>query len=105
MTAQAQRRRLGDFGLQRIYGEFRLGTYELEATMLSHCAAPAIATHEKTCAKALLAGMNGDFIVRGLEARDPVAAPDLDSDGERVSGEDALEMLHFDPQLAVGRAR
>ena len=35
--------------------------------------------------------MDGDFIVRSLEAIDAVAALDLDADGERVSGEDALE--------------
>ena len=49
--------------------------------------------------------MDRDFIVRSLEAIDAVAAPDLHADGERVSGEDALEVLHRDPELGVGRAR
>jgi hypothetical protein len=32
---------------------------------------------------------------RGLEATDALAALDLHAGGERKSGEDALEMLHF----------
>ena len=105
MTAQGEHRRVGDFDLDRISRELGLGTYELEATLLAYRAAAAVATHEPARAKALLAGTDGDFIVRSLEAVDTMAALDLDSDGERVSGEDALEMLHLAPQLGVGRAR
>jgi hypothetical protein len=65
-------------------------------------------------AKALLAGTDRDFtpsgiskrvIVRRLEAFNAMAALDLDSDGECVSGEDALDMLQLCPQLGVGWAR
>jgi len=104
MTAEWEYRRVGDFDLDRISRELRLGTYELEATLLADCAAAAVATHEKARANASLAGADGDFVVRSLEAFDTMAALDLDSGGQRVSGEDALEMLHFAPQLGVGRA-
>ena len=95
MTAEREHRRVGDLDLDRISRELGLGTYELEATLLAHRAAAAVATHEPARAKALLAGTDDDFIVRSLEAFDTMAALDLDSDGERVSGEDALEMLHL----------
>jgi hypothetical protein len=49
--------------------------------------------------------MKNGYSPSRLEAFDTTAAPDLDPDGERVSGEDALDVLHFDPQLGVGRAR
>jgi hypothetical protein len=52
----------------------------------------------------LLAGSDGDFIVRRLEAFDTLAALDLDSDGEGVSGEDAVEMLHFAPHRAASQS-
>ena len=105
MTAEWEDRRVGDIDLDRISRELGLGSYELEATLLADCASAAVATYEKESANALLAGTDGDFIVRRLEAFDTMAAPDLNSGGERVSGEDALEMLHFGPQLGVGRAR
>ena len=104
MTAQGEYRRVGDFDLDRISRELGLGTYELEVTLFAYCAAAAVAPHEKARANALFAGTDSDFIVRWLEAFDTMAALDLDSDGERVSGEDPLEMLHFARQLGVGRA-
>ena len=99
MTAQREHRRVGDLDLDRIARELGLGPHELEAALLAHRAAAAVATHEPARANALLAGMDGDFVVRSLEAVDAVAAPDLDADGERVSGEDALEMLHLDSRV------
>ena len=105
MTAEGEHRRVGDFDLDRIARELGLGPDELEAALLAHGAAAAVATHETARAKALLAGTDGDLVVRSLEAFDAMAAPDLDADGERVSGEDALEMLHLGAQLGVGRAR
>src|SRR5580700_4505065 len=104
VTAEGEYRRVGDFDLDRVSRELGIGTYELESALLAYCAAPAVATHEKARANALFAGIDGDFIVRSLEAFDTMAAPDLDSDGERVIGEDPLEMLHLGPQLGVGRA-
>src|SRR5271154_4962065 len=105
VTAQAEFLRVGDFDLDRISRELRLGTYELEATLLAYCAAAAVAADEPTREKLLLAATDGDFIVRSLEAFDTVAALNLNSDGEGLSGEDALELLHLAPQLGIRRAR
>src|ERR1700759_570532 len=82
MTAQAEFLRVGDFDLNRISRELGLRTYELEATLLAYRAAAGLATHEPTRANALLAGADGDFIVRRLEAGDTMAALELNSDGE-----------------------
>src|SRR5271170_1723061 len=95
MTAQAEFLRVGDFDLDRISRELRLGTYELEVALLPYCAAAAVATHKPTRTDALLAGKDGDFVAERLKAFDTLAAPDLDTDGKCVSGEYALEMLHF----------
>src|SRR3954463_10125475 len=76
MTAQAEFLRVGDLDLDRISRELRLGTYELEASLLAHRAAATVATHEPARANALLAGMDGDLIVRRREAFDTMAAPD-----------------------------
>src|SRR5580693_3399682 len=105
MTAHAECLRVGDLDLDRVPRELRLSTYELEATLLAYGAAAPVAAHEPTRANTLLAGTDADFFVRRLEAFDTMATLDLDSDGECVSGEDALEMLHFAPQLGVGRSR
>jgi hypothetical protein len=105
MTAHGEYRGVGDFDLNRISRELGLGAHELEATLLAHRAAATVATHEPARAKELLAGTDGDFVVRRLEALDTLAPPDLDSDGECVKGEDTLEMLHFPPQQGIGRAR
>ena len=104
MASHREQRGVLDLDLDRISRELGLGPDELKATLLADGTPAAVATHEEAGAKAVLAGTNGDFIGRGLEAFNAMPAPDLDPDGERVRGEDALEVLHLDPDLGVGRA-
>lgn len=104
LTAHAEFVRVGHVDVDRISRELGIGTDELEATLPADGAAAAVATHEKSRAKALLARMDGHFIVRTPETVDTVAALDLDADGDRASGEHALEMLHRAPELDGGRA-
>src|SRR5665213_4067916 len=105
MTAEGKYLRVGELDLDRISRELGLGPDELEATLLADGASAAVAADEPARANALSAGTDSDFIGRSLEAFDTAAALDLDPDGERMRGEDALEMLHLRPQLGVGRAR
>jgi Tetracyclin repressor-like, C-terminal domain len=105
MTAQGKCCRVGDFDLDRISRELGLGADELEVPMLAHGAASAVAPDEPARPDALVASADDDFIVRLLEAVDTLAAPDLGSNGERMGGEHALEMLHLGAKLRIGRAR
>ena len=104
LTAHGQRCRLGQIHVYRVAGELGLGADELEAGLLPHPTAPAVAAHEPTCADALLAGTDGDLISLGLEAVDGAAALNLDSDGQRASRQHAFKLLQLAGQLAVGRA-
>jgi hypothetical protein len=105
VTPHWQCRGVGDLYLDRVTREIRLGAHELEAGLLAYGAAPSVAAHQKARTNALLAGMDGDLVVRGLEAGDVMSALDLDTAGQRVGAKDALDMLHLGPQLGVGRTR
>src|SRR5262249_16019229 len=94
--------RVGDLSLDRIPREFRVGAFDFEATLLADGAAATVAPHEPTRANALLAGHDGDLLVRSLEAFDCMAALDLDSERECAIGEDALEMLRVTTELGAG---
>ena len=74
LPAHAEFLRVGDVDVDRISGELGIGPDELEATLLADGAAAAVASHEKAPAKALLARMDGNFIVLSLEAVDAAAA-------------------------------
>jgi len=66
MTAYGEYRRVGELDHDRISRELRVGPHELEATLLAYGAAAAVAPHQPARANALLAGPDGDLVVRRL---------------------------------------
>src|SRR5580658_10584996 len=104
VTAHREHGGVGELSEDRVPGELGLGPHEIEARLLSHGAAAAVAPHEPPRAEALPAGAHDDSVLRALHFFDGATALDLDAHGERACREDPFEVLHLGAQLDIGWA-
>src|SRR5450631_531001 len=77
VTAHREHGGVGELSEDRVPGELRLGPDEIEARLLSHGAAAAVAPHEPSCVEALPAGAHDDSVLRALHFFDGATALDL----------------------------